>query len=377
MGRPTKHDTRGLTEKEKTLLNDIVKTRTESAQKVRRAKILLLNFDGLTNIEIAEKLDINRNSVGLCLKKFSESGIESALCDDGGRGRKAIITDDDKAYVRNLACQRPFELGYAQALWTMQLLQKHIRKNCEEAGHSNLTQIAKSTVSTILRDAEIKPHKIRYYLEKRDPEFEMKMNDVLIVYQQIEFEFMTGAEPRDITISYDEKPGIQAIKNIAPDLPPSRLYGYVGRDYEYKRLGTVSLLAGIDLRTGEVIPLVRDTHKSSDFIEFLKLLDVKYSDDIKIRIVLDNHSAHTSKETRAYLATRLGRFEFVFTPTHGSWLNIIEGFFGKMSRVCLRGMRVDSKEELTQRIYKYFEEVNEEPVVHRWTYKMESSKLEA
>ena len=377
MGRPTKHDTRGLTEMEKQQLNDIAKTRTESAQKVRRAKILLLNAEGLSNLEIAEKLDINRNSVGLCLKKFSESGMESALCDDAGRGRKAVITDGDKTYVKNLACQKPFDLGYAQALWTMQLLQKHIRKNCNEAGHPNLANIAKSTVSTILKDAEIKPHKIRYYLERRDPDFEAKMNDVLIVYQQLEFEFVTDAEPQDVTISYDEKPGIQAIKNIAPDLSPSETHGCVGRDYEYKRLGTISLLAGIDLRTGEVIPLVRDTHKSSDFIDFLKLLDAKYDDELKIRIVLDNHSAHTSKETRAYLATRLDRFEFIFTPKHGSWLNIIEGFFGKMSRVCLRGMRVDSKEELTQRIYKYFDEVNEEPVVYRWTYKMESAKLEA
>ena len=377
MGRPTKHDTRGLTEDEKRLLNCIIKTRTESAQRVRRAKILLMNAEGHTNLEIAEKLDINRNSVGLCLKKFSESGMESALSDDSGRGRKAVITDDDKTYVRNLACQKPFDLGYAQALWTMQLLQKHIHKNCEDAGHPNLFMIAKSTVSTILKDAEIKPHKIRYYLEKRDPEFDVKMNDVLIIYQQIEFEFITGEKPKDITISYDEKPGIQAIKNVAPDLPPSERHGYVGRDPEYKRLGTVSLLAGIDLRTGEVIPLVRDTHKSADFIDFLKLLDKKYYEDLKIRIVLDNRTAHTSKETRAFLATRLGRFEFIFTPKHGSWLNIIEGFFGKMSRVCLRGMRVDSKEELTQRIYKYFDEVNEEPVVHRWTYKMESSRLEA
>ena len=377
MGRPTKHDARGLGEEEKAQLQEIVKKRTESAQKVRRAKILLMSADGSTNSEIAEKLDINRNSVGLCLKKYSESGLETALQDDSGRGRKPIITDDDKAYVINFACQRPFDLGYAQALWTMSLLEKHIRKNCVADGHPNLFKIVKSTVSTILSDAEIKPHKIRYYLERRDPDFDMKMNDVLIVYKQIEFEFQAGTEPTEVTISYDEKPGIQAIANTAPDIQPNAKHGYVGRDFEYKRLGTVSLLAGIDLRSGEVIPLVRDSHKSSDFIDFLKILDAKYDDNIKIRIILDNHSAHISKETRAYLNERLGRFEFVFTPKHGSWLNLIESFFGKMSRVCLRGMRVDTKEELVQRIYQYFDEVNAEPVIYRWTYKMDSEELTA
>jgi transposase len=378
MGRPKKYNAGGLTEDERGRLKEIIGTRTASAQRVRRAKILLMSFEGVPNTAIARKLDINRNTVELCLKKFSASGLETALEDDGGRGRKAVITDNDKAYVKNLACQRPYDLGYAQELWTVNLLRNHIRGNCETAGCPNLANIAKSTVSTILREAEIKPHKIRYYPEKRDPEFERKMNDVLIVYQQLEFEFETGAEPRDVTVSYDEKPGIQATANIAPDPRPAEGQGHgcVGRDYEYKRLGTVSLLAGIDLRSGEVIPLVRESHKSSDFIEFLKILDGKYDGGMKIRVILDNHSAHTSKETQVYLEKHLGRFEFIFTPKHGSWLNMIESFFGKMSRVCLRGMRVKTKEELERRIYQYFDEVNAEPVVYRWTYKIKPIKAE-
>ena len=133
----------------------------------------------------------------------------------------------------------------------------------------------------------------------------------------------------------------------------------------------MSLLAGLDLITGEAIPLVRETHKSSDFIDFLKILDNKYPKGDKIRMVLNNHSAHTSKETRSFLATVPGRFEFVFTPKHGSWLNMIEGFFGKMTNQMLRGIRVHSKEELSDRIYKYFDEVNAAPVVHHWKYKMD------
>jgi transposase len=371
MARPKKYGRFTLSEDEVEYLTTITNTRTAEAQKVQRAKILLLSSAGMENIKIAEKLDIHRNSVELCLKKYVTSGMESALRDDAGRGRKAILTDADKVFVQNLACQRPTELGYAQELWTIRSLQSHIRRTCTQAGFPNLSTIVPSTVNTILNDAAIKPHKIRYYLEKRDPEFERKMNDVLIVYKQIEIQFENDEQNGTITISYDEKPGIQAIANTADDLRPTSTHGFVGRDSEYKRLGTVSLLAGMDLMTGEIIPLVRDTHKSADFVAFLSILDEKYEKDRKIKIVLDNHTAHTSKETRKYLDAHPGRFEFIFTPKHGSWLNMIESFFGKFARVCLKGIRVKTKEELVQRIYQYMDEVNNQPVVYRWKYKMD------
>ena len=192
-----------------------------------------------------------------------------------------------------------------------------------------------------------------------------------MVYKEAEIELEGNEESGVVSVSFDEKPGIQAIDNVAPDLPPTAEHGCVGRDYEYKRLGTVSLLAGLNLITGEIIPLIRDTHKSSDFIDFLKIVDEKYADAERIRIVLDNHSAHTSKETRKYLADCPGRIEFVFTPKHGSWLNLVESFFGKLARVCLKGIRVASKEELVERIYRYIREVNEVPVVYHWNYKMD------
>ena len=227
------------------------------------------------------------------------------------------------------------------------------------------------TVRTILEDNEIKPNKIRYYLERKDPEFESKIHDVLLVYKQIEMCFdkegnllIDMDEPKTVTVSYDEKPGIQALKNIAPDLPPAPGHGKVSRDYEYKRPVTLYLLAGMDLLTGEIIPLVSDTHKSSDFITWLQKLDAKYPEHDTIRLVLDNHSTHTSKETQRYLATRPGRFEFIYTPKHGSSMYLIESFFGKMGKQCLKGIRVNSKEELEERIYQYIAEVNEYPVVY-------------
>jgi transposase len=133
----------------------------------------------------------------------------------------------------------------------------------------------------------------------------------------------------------------------------------------------VSLIAGIDLLTGTVHACVEDRHRSREFIGFLKRLDAAYPADTAIKLILDNHSAHGSKETRAWLAARPeGRFTLVFTPKHGSWLNLIEGVFSKMTRSMLRHIRVASKAELKARILAWLEDINREPVIHTWTYRI-------
>ncbi len=176
-------------------------------------------------------------------------------------------------------------------------------------------------------------------------------------------------------ISYDEKPGIQAIETTAPDLPPEPgVHATFAREHEYKRHGTVSLLAGIDLVTGEVHALVKDRHRSREFIEFLKLLDAAYPAHTAIKLILDNHSAHISKETRAWVAEQPAyRFEFTFPPTHGSWLNLVEGFFSKLARSVLRHIRVASKQELKDRIMAAMDYFNQQPVVHTWSFKLDKA----
>jgi transposase len=319
-----------ISEIDREYLGKLMRSRTTQAQIVQRARIILLRADGISIDVIADKVGINRKSVMLCIDKYKENGADNALYDAPGRGRNPEISDDEKAWIINIACQRPYDLGCPQEIWTYTRLATYINKNAEAAGYIRLSTISRSSIRNILDNAEIKPHKIRYYCEKRDPDFEKKMHDVLVVYKQVELQFdeeegkiHPPCEIKINTISYDEKPGIQAIANTAPDRMPTIENGFRQRDHEYVRLGTLSLLAGIDLLTGEAIPLLSETHKSSDFIEFLQILDAKYPEGEIIRLILDNHSAHTSKETRNYLATAPGRFEFVFTPTHGSWLNMI------------------------------------------------------
>ena len=366
-----------LSNEEREYLKLQTRARTIQAQTVTRARILLLRADSVSIDAIADKVGLNRCSVMLCLKKFKEGGIENALFDAPGRGRNAEITDEEKAWIINIACQKPIDFGYATETWTYAKLTSHINKTAEAAGYTRLSTIHKSTVHTILDEADIKPHKITYYCENRDPNFDSKMHNVLLVYKQLEMQFdesgkLIISEDTPIhVLSYDEKPGIQAIATTSDDLMPNEKHPTINRDYEYKRLGTLSLLAAIDLQTGEAIPLVRDKHSSTEYIEFLKLLDDKYPKGDKLRIVLDNLKVHTSEATRKYLATVPGRFEFVFTPKHGSWLNMIEGFFSKMTRQMLRGIRVKSKEELTNRIYRYFAEINEEPIVFHWKYNLD------
>ena len=366
-----------LSNEEREYLKLQTRARTIQAQTVTRARILLLRADSVSIDAIADKVGLNRCSVMLCLKKFKEGGIENALFDAPGRGRNAEITDEEKAWIINIACQKPIDFGYAAETWTYAKLTSHINKTAEAAGYTRLSTIHKSTVNTILDEADIKPHKITYYCENRDPDFDSKMHNVLLVYKQLEMQFdesgkLIISEDTPIhVLSYDEKPGIQAIATTSDDLMPDEKHSTINRDYEYKRLGTLSLLAAIDLQTGEAIPLVRDKHSSTEYIEFLKLLDDKYPKGDKIRIVLDNPKVHTSEATRKYLATVPRRFEFVFTPKHGSWLNMVEGFFSKMTRQMLRGIRVKSKEELTNRIYRYFAEINEEPIVFHWKYNLD------
>ncbi len=358
-------------------LQSLTRQRTIQAQIVDRAKILLYKEQGESNNDIAIRLDVNINTVKLCLSKFREGGVQCALFDDQRKGRPVEITDDAVAWITNLACQRPVDLGYSQELWTLKNLHQHIQANAEKAGYPRLSTITKPMVQKILKRSDIKPFK--NYCDRRDPNFETKMHDVLVVYKQVSMQFDENGDiivpegaPMVHTISCDEKPGIQAIATTSEDLRPSGKNGCIYCDYEYKRLGTLSLIAGLDLLTGEAIPVVSETHKSSDFINLLNKLDEKYPEGDIIRIVCDNHSAHKSKEVQNYLATKPeGRFVFVFTPTHGSWLNLIESFFSKMTKQMLKGIRVQSKQELEDRIYLYFDEINADPVVYHWSYKLD------
>jgi transposase len=356
-----------------TRLESIARSRTEPACRVERARILLAYRADPSAYAVGEAMGVTHQTVLRCLGRAVRFGVMAALDDSPRPGKAPEITDDARAWLVALACQKANDLGYPHELWTTRLLARHVRAHAAAAGHPCLANIVQGTVCKILARHEVKPHKVRYYLERRDEAFETKMSDVLCVYREVAILRGSGAVDTNVAIiSYDEKPGIQAIGNTAPDLPAKPgSYASFGRDHEYQRHGTLSLLAGIDLLTGKVHACIEDRHRSREFVSFLKRLDAAYPADTAIKLILDNHSAHISKETTAWLATQPeGRFSFVFTPKHGSWLNLVEGFFSKMARSMLRHIRVASKAELKARILAYLEDLNRDPVIHTWTYKI-------
>jgi len=363
-----------LSSAQESLAKAIVKTPSESMQRIERARIILLSHEGCGVSVIARTLGTNRPKVDRTLNKVLEFGIEAALDDLPRSGRKCRITDDARQWIVALACRKPGELGYPHELWTHNLLACHARNNCIAAGFPELACLGKSTVTKILAASDIHPHRIKYYLERRDPEFDAKMANVLLLYKEVEIQREKGSAgglEKTAFISYDEKHGLQAIGLTAPDLPPQPgKYSTVSRDHEYERHGTISILAGINLMNGFVHWRLEERHRSCEFIQFLKDINEYYSGMDRVKVLLDNHSAHISKKTRSYLATVPNRFDFVFTPKHASWLNIVESFFSKMTRSVLRGIRVSSKEELMQRIGQYLDDLNKSPVPFRWRYKM-------
>src|SRR5262249_41508007 len=328
-------------------LVSIARSRTEPASRVERAQMLLAYRKDPSLFAVGQALGVHHQTV----QRFCEralANVPMAALDDRPRpGKEPTITAEARTWLVSLACRKAKDLGYPHELWTTRLLARHAREHGPAGGHACLGKLVQGTLCKILNEQEVKPHKVRYYLERRDPEFKQKMAEVLCVYREVKIIKETAAaskkKPSDAVaiVSYDEKPGIQAIANTAPDLPPKpSVHATFARDHEYQRHGTVSLLAGIDLLTGQVHALVRDRHRSREFIEFLKLLDAAYPAHTAIKLILDNHSAHISKETNAWLAKQpVGRFQFAFTPTHGSWLNLIEGFFSKLTRSVLRHIR--------------------------------------
>jgi transposase len=362
-------------------LKAITQSRSEPASRVERARILLAYREDPSFFAVARAFGLHHQTVQRCVERAAVDGPMAALDDRPRPGREPTITLEAKVWLVDLACRKAKELGYPHELWTTRLLAQHARAQGPRAGHACLANLAQGTVCKILDQEEIKPHKVRYYLEQRDPDFADKMAEVLCVYREVKILKQVASTAKNkpnekvAIISYDEKPGIQAIATTGPDLPPEPgRHACFARDHEYKRHGTVSLLAGIDLMTGQVHALVRDRHRSREFIEFLKLIDAAYPPATAIKLILDNHSAHISRETRAWLAERpTHRFKFTFTPKHGSWLNLIEGFFSKVARSVLRHIRVASKQELKDRLMAAINYFNQNPVVHTWTYMLDKA----
>ena len=225
-----------LDEAQKERLQKIVQSRKAPIREVQRANILLLYAEGQPITKIEKLVKVSRPTIYKWIEKALALGIEEGIKDKYHRPKAPVITEEAKAWVINLACRKPKELGYAAEVWTRKALADHARRHGPEAGYDCLQRAAKATIQRILEGHPIRPHKIAYYLERRDPDFEQKMVDILCMYQEVNAQNETaqpGEIPSIITVSVDEKPGVQAIKNIAPDIMPNpKKQSRILRDYE-------------------------------------------------------------------------------------------------------------------------------------------------
>ncbi len=285
-----------LSNEDRAELEQLARSRVVPQREAQRSAILLGYYAGESIASIGRRLGMTRLSVSKWVAKALAVGPIAALKDNYHRPKEPVIGDDAKAWVVHVACSKPKDMGYAAEVWSRQALAGHIREHAVEAGFPALSRAAKATVHRILAEQPLHPEKVKYYLERRDPDFENGMRKVLIVYQDVELQNTRRAAGRTasniITVSVDEKPGVQAIGNTAPDLPPvPGKHPRIGRDHEYQRLGTCSILAALDLQDGHVTARVEDRHRSVEFIGLLSDLDARYPPECTIRIILDNHSA--------------------------------------------------------------------------------------
>src|SRR6266699_2085734 len=217
MARASTHPKLVLTDEEKKHLDQLRQSKSASFRDVQRAQVLWRYHSGETVSQIARALKMTRKSVLKWIDKALQIGVMVGMKDTPHKPREAVITDDAKAWVVNLACSKPKEFGYAAELWTRSALAQHVRQHAVQAGYPALAKAAKATVQRILDGQALRPHTVRYYLERRDPDFVSKMRNVLMVYQEVTLQneaVRQGAlQPLVITVSVDEKPVVQAIRN--------------------------------------------------------------------------------------------------------------------------------------------------------------------
>lgn len=387
-------------------LEEVLASRTVERRVFENAQILHLKSEcARTDCAAACIANDSESKVQRVVARYREGGLEHALRDLPRSGRPQTVCPEDELWVVTLACSKPKDVGGTRELWYASLFCDFVRAHAEAAGHPRMASACDKTIERVLAQARLQPFRLRYYCVRTDPDYERKMTVLLANYRQLAECFgedgrldhmPTNAEGRTLhVLSYDEKPGIQVLACKVPDLMPdagraaaateareaegrgASMYGSPARYYEYVRNGTQSLLCAIDLLDGRAFPLVEDRHTSAEYVAFLRGLDAAYPEGDVIRLIEDNHSVHTSRETQEYLNTVPGRFEFVFPPTHSSWCNLVEGFFSTLAKQLLDGIRCGTKEELRERVYAWFREFNAGGhAPRRWTWALDGERYD-
>jgi len=330
-----------LADEQRSELERIVRAATSEQRLVKRARVALLAEKGLRNEEIAQLVELSAHKVGKWRRRVAEEGIDG-IADRPRPGGPRRYGHDERLAVFRAACSPPPQ---GETQWTVRSL-------------AAVVGIGKSQTHAILAEADLKPHQVRSWLTSIDPEFETKQADVCGLY----LDPPEGA----IVVSIDEKTSVQAKEPIRKEIPlqpgkPAR------REFEYKRHGTVALLAALLVHTGEVKGNVYERNSRAEFLDFLELLEAEIPADKQVHAILDNLQVHKTPQVVAWLEQH-PRWHFHFTPTHASWLNQIELFFSILSRRLLKRGSFTSKDDLKAQLLSFVDRYNPTAKPFAWTY---------
>jgi transposase len=333
-----------------------VRAGTCPQREAKRARIILLAAEGVSSRRISKEVGMHESHVAMWRQRFQAEGLDG-LSDAERPGRPVTYGHDDRVKMAALAC-RQRDADDPVATWTY----AELAEECHRLGIG----VSESQLWRILDDLDIKPHKVKGWLNRRDdPEFWARVQDVCGLY-------LNGPE-NAIVVSVDEKTGIQAKERVAATVPAGP--GRAGRyEFEYRRHGTVSLLAALDVHSGEVLGTDIARNNSLTFIDFLDQIDRNVAPSLDIHLVMDNGSSHTSKETKKWLAAH-SRFVAHYTPKHASWVNMIELFFSIATRKVLKRGNFVSREDLVSKLMRYIVAYNETAKPFAWTYSGQPLKV--
>ena len=307
---------------------------------VSRAKLVLWSGDGLSNSEIAERLDWSKATVGKWRQRFVEHRIQG-LYDELRPGRPRTISDEKVASLLRRTLKAAPPTG---THWSVR-----------QAAEAN--RLSKSTVHRVFQTFALQPHRTRTFKLSNDPFFVEKVRDIVGLY----------LNPPDhaIVLAVDEKSQIQALSRTQPVLPMG--LGYIeGVTHDYVRHGTTTLFAALDIATGTVFTECKPRHRHQEFLAFLKRIDSAVPAHLDVHLIVDNYATHKHGKVRAWLAQR-PRFQVHYTPTYSSWLNQVERWFGLITQQAIRRGSFRSVRELIRRIEEFVAHYNRHSRPFVWT----------
>lgn len=330
-----------MTDGQREVLEALLRSRIAPVRQVQRARVLLLAADGVSNVEIAERCEVSRPMVLAWRRQFAADGLARFGEVAKGRGRKASIPAEKLAEIVELTLHHKPE---GETHWST-------RTMAERVG------VSKDSVRRLWTELGLKPHRVDAFKVSNDSHFEEKLIDVVGLY--------LNPPDKAMVFCFDEKSQVQALDRTQPSLPMKP--GRAGTmTHDYKRHGTTTLFAALDVLTGNVIGKCFDRHRHDEFLRFLRVVDGQVPRGLQIHMILDNYGTHNHDDVKAWLAKH-PRFQLHFTPTSSSWLNLVERFFADITAKAIRRGVFHSVNDLITAIEEYLRVHNEDPVPFVWT----------